>query len=68
MSQNIIHDFIFSIRRRFIYEDLRRWKKKNTRIYSAAYKVLKTEHRDAAKDMYIRRCIDATDMFVDVYW
>lgn len=51
-----------------MYNKLRAWKKKHTDIYPASYKNIKPEFREKAKHFYIRRSVEATEMFVDIHW
>lgn len=67
MSNGYIDDFIYAIRRWYVYRSLLRWKRK-TGLLEKAYGNINTEHRNAAKQLYIRRRIDGADIFVDIYW
>lgn len=63
-----LEDLFFGLRRRMALNKLVAWKRRHTRLYPAAYKVIKPEYHDAARQMYIRRCIEISDVFVDIYW
>lgn len=67
MSNGYIDDFIYAIRRWFIYKSLLNWKRK-TGLFEKAYGKIKPEYRNNARQLYIRRRIDGADIFVDVYW
>lgn len=68
MGNNFIEDFIYNIKRDLTYKKLVRWKKKNTGLNANAMKKIKPEHLSRVKNMYIRRSIEGSDVFVDVFW
>lgn len=68
MGNNFIEDFIYNIKRDITYKKLLRWKKNNTGLNANAMRKIKHEHLDKAKGMYIRRSIEGSDVFVDVFW
>ncbi len=68
MSSNFFEDIIYNIKRTRIHRKLERWKTENTGLMPSAYKKIKPENQEKAKSVYVRRSIDGTDIFVDIYW
>lgn len=68
MTQYLIEDFFLGIRRNFLKQSLIKWKRTNKKLKPEALKAVKPEYKNAASKMYIRRCFEIGDIFVDLYW
>lgn len=68
MSKNVFEDFLYSIKRNIVYRNMVRWKRNNTTVPASAIKRVKPEFQDLARQMYIRRSFEGSDIFVDLYW
>lgn len=68
MAYYSIEDLFFGLSRRWAMNRLISWKRSHKKLYPAAYKLIKPEYHEAARKMYIRRSIEISDVFVDIYW
>lgn len=57
-----------SLRRRILIPYFLKWTHRYKNLKPEAYKIVKPEYHEAARKLYIRRCFEGGDIFVDLYW